>query len=346
VKTKSLLRVLAGESLSPPPVWLMRQAGRYLPEYKALRAKAGSFLDLCYTPAFATEVTLQPIRRFGFDAAILFSDILVVPHALGLHLEYREGEGPVLQTVRSAQEVAQLKTDRIEQHLAPVYETVAMLAKALPHETTLIGFAGAPWTVAAYMVEGRGGTDHENLTRWAWQDPQGFAALIGVLVDATARHLIAQIKAGAEVVQLFDSWSGAAPDALFERWCIAPVAEIVRRVHAAAPGTPVIGFPRAAGSHMQRFAAQTGVSAVGVDQFTSMAWARSQVPVATALQGNLDPLLLAAGGPSLNIEIERILSAMAGAPHVFNLGHGIRQETPPEHVAQLVERIRTGRGRG
>lgn len=341
-----MLRVLAGEAVSPSPVWLMRQAGRYLPEYRALRAKAGSFLDLCYTPAFATEVTLQPIRRFGFDASILFSDILVVPHALGLHLEYREGEGPVLQTVRTAQEVAALKTERIEEHLAPVYETVANLAEQLPPETTLIGFAGAPWTVAAYMVEGRGGTDHENLIGWAWKDPHGFAALIGVLVDATARHLIAQIKAGAEVVQIFDSWSGAAPASLFQRWCIEPVAEIVRRVQAAAPGIPVIGFPRAGGSHIQNFAIATNVRAVGIDQFTSLEWARRQVPVTTALQGNLDPLLLETGGPSLDIEIERILAAMAGAPHIFNLGHGIRQHTPIEHVTQLVERIRTGRGRG
>ncbi|MFM2130250.1 MAG: hypothetical protein RL477_1796 [Pseudomonadota bacterium] len=345
MKTKTMLRALAGEAVSPPPVWLMRQAGRYLPEYRALRAKAGTFLDLCYTPSFATEVTLQPIRRFGFDAAILFSDILVVPHALGLHLEYREGEGPVLQTVRSAQEVAALKTERIEEHLAPVYETVAILAQQLPRETTLIGFAGAPWTVAAYMVEGRGGTEHETLIRWAWNDPAGFAALMGVLVDATARHLIAQIKVGAEVVQIFDSWSGAAPAPLFQRWCIEPVAEIVRRVRAAVPGTPVIGFPRAGGTHLQNFAAFTGVSAVGIDQFTGMDWARRQVPSTIALQGNLDPLLLEAGGPSLAVEIDRILSAMAGAPHVFNLGHGVRQHTPPEHVAQLVERVRAGRGR-
>ena len=198
----------------------------------------------------------------------------------------------------------------------------------------------------SYHVEGRGGTDHENLIGWAWKDPQGFAALIGVLVDATARHLIAQIKAGAEVVQIFDSWSGAAPASLFQRWCVEPVAEIVRRVHAAAPGTPVIGFPRAGGSHIQNFATLTNVRAVGIDQFTSLEWARRQVPVTTALQGNLDPLLLEAGGPSLDIEIERILTAMAGAPHIFNLGHGIRQHTPIEHVTQLVERIRTGRGRG
>lgn len=344
MKNKTMLRALAGEAVSPPPVWLMRQAGRYLPEYRALRAKAGTFLDLCYTPSFATEVTLQPIRRFGFDAAILFSDILVVPHALGLHLEYREGEGPVLQTVRSAQEVAALKTGRIEEHLAPVYETVAALAQKLPHETTLIGFAGAPWTVAAYMVEGRGGTEHENLIRWAWNDPAGFAALMGVLVDATVRHLIAQIKAGAEVVQIFDSWSGAAPAPLFQRWCVEPVAEIVRRVRAAVPGVPVIGFPRAGGAHLQNFAALTDVSAVGIDQFTAMDWARRQVPPTTALQGNLDPLLLESGGPSLAVEVDRILAAMAGAPHIFNLGHGVRQHTPPEHVAQLVERVRAGRG--
>ena len=343
MKHKTLLRVLAGESLSPAPIWLMRQAGRYLPEYRAVRAKAGSFLDLCYNPELAVEVTLQPIRRFGFDASIIFSDILVIPHALGMHLEYREGEGPVLTPVRSTEDVAKLRNDRLEEHLAPVYAAVRGLAAELPRETTLIGFAGAPWTVAAYMVEGQGGTDHATLIRWAWRDPQGFAALIGLLVDATARHLIAQIRAGAEVVQLFESWASAAPDALFQRWCVEPVAEIVRRVRAAAPDVPIIGFPRGTGGVLARYAAETGVNAVGVDQSMSMTVARGEMPPGVALQGNLDPLVLVQGGAALDDEVRRIVDAMAGAPHVFNLGHGIRQDTPPEHVAQLVERVRSYR---
>jgi uroporphyrinogen decarboxylase len=321
----------------------MRQAGRYLAEYREVRAKAGSFLDLCYNPELAVEVTMQPIRRFGFDASIIFSDILVIPHALGMHLEYREGEGPVLQPVRTREDVAKLRPEGLEEHLAPVYAAVTGLAAALPAETTLIGFAGAPWTVAAYMVEGQGGTDHATLIRWAWRDPQGFAALIGLLVDATARHLIAQIRAGAEVVQLFESWASAAPDALFQRWCVEPVAEIVRRVRAAAPQVPIIGFPRGSGGALGRYAAETGVNGVSVDQSMAMAAARAQVPRGVALQGNLDPLVLVEGGAALRDEVRRIVDAMAGAPHVFNLGHGIRQDTPPEHVAQLVERVRTYR---
>lgn len=345
MKNKALLRVLAGESLTQPPIWLMRQAGRYLPEYRAVRANAGSFLDLCYDPDLATEVTLQPIRRFGFDASIVFSDILVVPHALGMTLEYREGEGPVFSTtIRSQGDIARLKVDAIEERLAPVYATLTLVAKSLPSECTLIGFAGAPWTVAAYMVEGRGGTDHTNLIRLAWSDPQGFAILIGVLVEAIARHLIAQIRAGAEVVQIFDSWAGAAPEALFHRWCVAPVAEIVRRVHSAAPGIPIIGFPRGAGAHLLAYAVDTGVHAVSLDQSTSLAWARRQVPAGTVLQGNLDPVVLTIGGSTLRDEVRRILTIMGGAPHVFNLGHGIRQDTPPEHVAELVAHVRRGGG--
>ncbi|MBM3506672.1 MAG: uroporphyrinogen decarboxylase [Alphaproteobacteria bacterium] len=343
MKHKKLLRVLAGESVSPPPIWLMRQAGRYLSEYRAVRAKAGSFLNLCYNPELAIEVTLQPIRRFGFDAAILFSDILVVPHALGVPLDYREGEGPVLQPVRSAEAVAKLSREAIEERLAPVYATVQGLAKSLPPETTLIGFAGVPWTVAAYIVEGQGGTDHATLIRWAWRDPQGFAALIGLLVEATTRHLLAQIQAGAEVVQLFESWGGAAPDALFQRWCIEPVTEIVRRLKAAAPEVPVIGFPRGAGAWLARYAEETGVQGIGVDQGTSLAVARAVVPDRVAIQGNLDPLVLVEGGAALDSEIDRITDLMAGAPHVFNLGHGIHQDTPPEHVAQLIERVRSRR---
>lgn len=338
---KALLRVLAGEALATPPIWLMRQAGRYLAEYKTVRTQAGSFLDLCYAPDLAVEVTLQPIRRFAFDAAILFSDILVIPHALGMQLEYREGEGPVLSTVRSREDIAALRPEGLEDRLAPVYDAVRGLAAALPKTCTLIGFAGAPWTVAAYMVEGKGGTDHANLIRWAWRDPQSFGELMGLLVDVTARHLIAQARAGAEVVQLFDSWAGAAPDGLFHRLCIEPVAEIVRRVRAAVPGLPIIGFPRGGGAQLRRFATETGVSAIGIDQGTPLAWVRGQVPAQMALQGNLDPILLAEGGASLDEEVDRILGTMRGAPHVFNLGHGIRQDTPPDHVAQLVQRVRT-----
>ena len=339
--SKPLLRVLAGGRESPPPVWLMRQAGRYLPEYREVRAKAGSFLDLCFDPELAAEVTLQPIRRFGFDAAIVFADILLIPKALGVELDFREGEGPVLSPVRSAEDVGRLASGQVEERLAPIFETLRRVRAELAPECTLIGFAGAPWTVAAYMVEGRGGTDFSNLIGWAWTEPGSFGELIATITDATVAYLTAQVRAGAEVVQLFDSWAGAAAEPLFRKWCIAPAAEIVRRLHESCPGTPVIGFPRGAAAMMSAYVEETGVDAVSLDP---------GIPVATAVrlqehcavQGNLDPQLLRAGGAAMVTEIRRIVAGLAAGPHVFNLGHGIHKDTPPDHVALLVETVRAG----
>ena len=340
---KPLLRVLAGARTDPPPVWLMRQAGRYLPEYREVRATAGDFLTLCYTPDLAVEVTMQPIRRYGFDAAILFSDILVIPDALGREVAFREGEGPVLTPLRDADEVDRLDPERIVEHLAPVYEAVARLAAALPEPVTLIGFAGAPWTVAAYMVEGRGGSDFANLVKWAWREPESFGRLIGKLVDATVLHLSAQIDAGAEAVQIFDSWAGIAAEPLFRHWCLDPAAEIIARLGETHPGVPVIAFPRGAGPLLPDYARESGAAAVGLDTSVPLHWAAEALPAGTVVQGNLDPAVLAAGGPSLGAEVERILDAVGGRPHIFNLGHGIRKETDPEQVAALVRAVRAPR---
>ncbi|MDA0654353.1 MAG: uroporphyrinogen decarboxylase [Proteobacteria bacterium] len=337
---KPLLQVLAGARVDPPPIWLMRQAGRYLPEYREVRATAGDFLTLCYTPDLAVEVTLQPIRRYGLDAAILFSDILVIPDALGRQVAFREGEGPVLTPLRHADEIDRLDPERIVEHLAPVYETVSRLAAALPETVTLIGFAGAPWTVAAYMVEGRGGSDFASLVKWAWREPESFGRLIHKLVDATVLHLLAQIEAGVEAVQLFDSWAGIAAEPLFRHWCLDPAAEIIARLRDKHPGVPVIAFPRGAGPLLADFARETGAAAVGLDTAVPLHWAAAALPATTVLQGNLDPAVLATGGPSVAAEVGRILDALGGRPHIFNLGHGIRKETDPETVAALVRAVR------
>jgi uroporphyrinogen decarboxylase len=339
---KRLLRVLRGEVLERPPIWLMRQAGRYLPEYRALRAKAGGFLDLCYRPELAVEATLQPIRRFGFDAAILFSDILVVPHALGQGLEYREGEGPVLEPVRGAAGVERLRRDRLTERLAPVYQAVSALATALPRETALIGFAGAPWTVATYMVEGRGGS-HDEVKRWAFARPDEFQALIDLLVEATVEHLSAQLRAGAEAVQLFDTWAGVLPEPAFRRWCLEPARTIATRLRAEFPDAPVLGFPRGAGALLVDYAREAGMTAVGLDSAVPAAWARQQLQSICPVQGNLDPLMLVAGGEAMTTEARRILAALGQGPFVFNLGHGVVPQTPPEHVAALVEIVRAWR---
>ena len=337
--SKPLLEVLSGKTLSPPPVWLMRQVGRYLPEYREVREQAGGFLDVCYTPELAAEVTLQPIRRYGFDAAILFSDILVVPHALGRKVEFRAGVGPHLEPLRE-DDVAGLNSANVEERLAPVYAAARNVKRELPASVTLIGFAGAPWTVAAYMIEGRGGTDFANLVRWAWQAPASFGALIRVLTDATVLHLSAQIAAGAEVVQLFDSWAGVAAEPLFQHWCLEPAREIVARLAELHPGIPVIGFPRAAGASLATYARETNVACLGLDTAVPLDWAVREVQPHVAVQGNLDPVLLATGGVALQVEARRICAELAGGPHVFNLGHGIRKETPPEHVVELLEVVR------
>jgi uroporphyrinogen decarboxylase len=336
---RRMLKVLGGEAVSPPPVWMMRQAGRYLPEYREKRRQAGSFLDLCYNPDFAVEVTLQPIRRFGFDASILFSDILVVPHALGRDLHFAEGRGPQMTPI-SAEEIGDLgqHTD-FHAHLAPVYETVTRLRRELPDETTLIGFCGAPWTVATYMIAGHGTPDQAPARLFGFRNPAALEQLLSKLAEVSAEYLIRQIEAGADVVQIFDSWAGVLDEACFEAWCLKPVAEIVRRVRAAHPGFPIIGFPRGAGALYAGYREKTGVTALGLDWSVPLTQARS-LQEDGAVQGNLDPLRLVAGGRALDEGIDAILSALGTGPLVFNLGHGITPETPVSHVERMVRRVR------
>ena len=344
--SKPLLRALGGETMSPPPIWLMRQAGRYLPEYRRVRERAGGFLELCYDPALAAEVTLQPIKRFGFDAAILFSDILIVPHALGCEVGFDEGHGPRLDPLRDTGDLGRLRDDGIGERAAPIYETVSRVAGALPDGVALIGFAGAPWTVATYMVEGGTGRDFAATKLWAFGDPDGFEQLIDILVAATADYLVGQVAAGAEALQLFDSWAGALPESGFERWCVAPTRELVARVKAACPDVPIIGFPRGAGPMLTRYAAATGVDAVSLDSAVPAAWAVEELQTRWALQGNLDPLYLVAGGAPMAEAAGAILDAMGHGPFIFNLGHGVVPQTPPEHVTALVETVRAWRPGG
>ncbi|MGQ9366291.1 uroporphyrinogen decarboxylase [Azospirillum sp. ST 5-10] len=343
---KPLLATLAGAVSQRPPFWLMRQAGRYLPEYREVRARAGSFLDLCYNPELAEEVTLQPIRRYGMDAAILFSDILVVPHALGQRLDYLEGEGPKLEPVRGAADLGRLSRERFHECLAPVYETVRRLSRSLPPEVALIGFAGAPWTVATYMVEGGGSKEFAAIKSWAYADPKGFAALIDLLVEVTADYLSAQVDAGAEVVQLFDSWAGVLPASAFRRLVIEPTRAVVARVKARHPAVPVIGFPRGAGLLYEDYVSDSGVDAVALDTTVPPLWAARTLQPRLPVQGNLDPIMLVAGGAAQEAAVAEILEALAGRPFIFNLGHGITQKTPPEHVAQLARQLRAWPAKG
>ena len=340
---KPLIRALGGVASETPPVWLMRQAGRYLPEYRKIRAEAGTFLDLCYDPEKAAEVTLQPVRRYAMDAAILFSDILVVPDAMGQNVAFREGEGPVLEPVRDAAGVGRLNPDGVAERLTPVYATVERVAAALPDTVALIGFAGAPWTVATYMVEGGSSKDFREVKGLAYRDDGrddgAFAVLIDKLVAATTAHLLAQIEAGAEVVQLFDTWAGVLPEAEFERWCIAPAKAIVSELRAHAPGVPVIGFPRGAAFNTERYIAETGIDAVGLDTAVPLEVGR-RLQAHCAVQGNLDPILLVEGGKPMETAARTILSALSGGPFIFNLGHGVLPQTPPEHVARLLQVIR------
>jgi uroporphyrinogen decarboxylase len=340
---KPFLKALSGQATSPPPIWLMRQAGRYLAEYRAIREKAGGFLDLCYSPALAEEVTLQPIRRFGFDAAILFSDILVIPHALGREVRFEAGEGPRLEPIDSGATIASIERKDVRGPLAPVFETVSRLKASLPSETALIGFAGSPWTVATYMIAGRGTPDQAPARLFAFRDPEGFQGLMDLLVSSTTDYLLAQIKAGAEVLQLFDSWAGALDEGGFACWSIAPTAEIVRRLKAVHPEVPIIGFPRGAGTRLIEYIEGTGVDAVSLDQGVSLTFAAERVQPLVPVQGNLDPLALVTGGKALEAAVERILASLSGKPFVFNLGHGIVPQTPPDHVAELVRLVRAAR---
>lgn len=339
--TKPLLRVLAGEPVWPPPVWLMRQAGRYLPEYRAVRAQAGDFVSLCTTPSLAAEVTLQPIRRYGFDAAILFSDILMVPWALGQGLAFKEGEGPMLPPIRDAAGLAVLDVGRVEAAVAPILETVARTVAGLPPEVAMSGFAGSPFTVACYMIEGGGSKEFAHIRGMAHGNPGLMDRVIDVLVEASVVYLTAQVRAGAEVLMLFDSWSGVLSPLLFRRLVIGPTARIVRALKAAHPGVPVVGFPRLAGVMLGAYARETGVDAVALDTGADLGVATGLLPGHVASQGNLDPLALVAGGEALRLETESVLAGARGRPHVFNLGHGIVPHTPPEHVAALVAQIRS-----
>ena len=340
VQAKSFLAALDGTRQKTPPIWLMRQAGRYLPEYREIRSKAPSFLDFCYSPALATEATLQPIRRFGFDAAILFSDILVIPDALGQSVSFESGEGPRLKPIETSADLAALREAPEWSRLAPVFETVARVRQSLPAETALIGFCGAPWTVASYMIAGRGTPDQAPARLLAYREPKLFAALIDRLVEASAAYLLRQIEAGAEAVQIFDSWSGVLPPAEFERWCVKPLERIVAHLRAESPAIPIIAFPRGAATQLVKFADLTGLSAIGLDTAVEPRAAAALLPGRLALQGNLDPIALVAGGRALDEAVARVLEGFQGRAHIFNLGHGILPETPIAHVERLMALVR------
>ncbi len=337
--TPKLIQVLQGKALGRPPVWLMRQAGRYLPEYRELRAQSNGFLDMCYRPERAAEITLQPIRRFGFDAAILFADILIVPDALGQRVEFEEGAGPKLDAMEPAALLAHLKPDATGEKYGRIFETVARVRAELAPETALIGFCGAPWTVATYMIAGHGTPDQAPARLAAYRDPENFAALLDLLADTSVAYLSGQIAAGAQVVQIFDSWAGILPDDEFARWVIAPTVKMVNALSDLHPDVPIIGFPRGAGALSEAFVRETGVDGIGCDTAMPLAQMRA-LGAQAAVQGNLDPLLLVAGGHLLETRIQSILAALQGVPHIFNLGHGILQTTPIAHVERLVKLVR------
>ncbi len=340
---KPLLRALNGETLAKPPVWLMRQAGRYLPEYRKTREEAGSFLDLCYNSELATEVTMQPIRRFGFDAAIVFADILLVPNGLGRKLWFELGEGPRLEPLTTIEDVKRLASnEEMHLHLAPVYETVRRLKTALPPETALIGFAGSPWTVATYMIAGRGKDEQAGALALMKSAPEVFEALMARLVDATAAYLIAQVDAGAEVLKLFDSWAGAlAHDPIsFEKWCIAPTVAIMARIREHCGEIPLIGFPREAGVLYEQYVRTTGVRGIAIDTAVDPVWARDRLQKMATVQGNLDPAYLVQGGAPMKAAIETLLETLGKGPYIFNLGHGITPDADPKHVEALMTVLR------
>ena len=340
---KPFLQALRGRSTAYPPIWLMRQAGRYLPEYRDVRGRAGDFLTTCLTPEYAVEITLQPIRRFAFDAAILFSDILVLPHALGQSVRFEDGRGPVLQALTRAMDINNLVIHGFADRLAPVYEALRRLRAELSGQTALIGFAGAPWTVASYMIEGGSSKDFAKAKAWAYSDPESFQRLIDLLVETTAEHLIGQVEAGAEALQIFDSWAGVWPEMALRRWCLDPAREICARVRAACPDTPIIVFPRGAGVLYRAFAEESGASALSLDTTMPLIWARDHVQTKIPVQGNLDPIALLAGGDTQRQECARILDTLAGKPFIFNLGHGILPQTPVAHVQTLVDQVRAWR---
>ncbi|WP_319533368.1 uroporphyrinogen decarboxylase [uncultured Cohaesibacter sp.] len=337
---RRLLNVLGGKREQTPPIWLMRQAGRYLPEYRATRAEAGSFLDLCYNPELATEVTMQPIRRFGFDAAILFSDILVIPDALGRSVQFVQGEGPKLDPI-SPEEIADLDPAIVLDGLKPVFEAVERIRDGLPEETTFLGFCGAPWTVATYMIAGQGTPDQAPARLFARREPEAFARLMDVLVEASILYLIKQLRSGADAVQIFDSWAGVLDDALFLSASQNPIARIVKGVRAELPDAKIIGFPKGAAQRLEGFVEATGVNAVGLDWTVPLDWAHDHLQTKVALQGNLDPTLLITGGRDLDASIDRIMEAWGDGPFIFNLGHGITPQGDIDLVHQLINRVRS-----
>jgi uroporphyrinogen decarboxylase len=336
---RRLLRVIRGERMDTPPIWIMRQDGRYLPEYRAIRQRAKDFLELCYTPELAAEVTLQPLRRFPLDAAILFSDILVIPDALGQQVRFEAGEGPVLEPLDAAG-IERLQPGEAMARLGPVLETVRLVRAALPADKTLLGFCGAPWTVATYMIGGRGSSDQAAARLFALSEPAAFGRLIEVLVEASIGYLGAQLEAGADAVQLFESWASNLDEVEFRRWVIAPARRIVEGLRRRVPGAAVIGFPRGAAGLLPAYAAETGIDMVGLDQAVPLEFAARMLPPGMPVQGNLDPLRLVAGGPGMEARAREIMDAFSGRPHVFNLGHGIVPQTPIEHVEQLVRLVR------
>jgi uroporphyrinogen decarboxylase len=339
--TKTLLRALAGETLPTPPIWMMRQAGRYLPEYRATRAEAGDFLSLCYNPDLAAEVTLQPIRRYGFDAAILFADILLLPQALGADLWFVTGEGPRLSTITGPEGMRALKgKDDIHDHLAPVYETVRILSRELPKETTLIGFAGAPWTVATYMIAGRGTPDQGPAHALREGDNATFEALIDLLTESTIEYLSMQVEAGAEVIKLFDSWAGSLKGDAFAKYALAPAKRIISELKARHPGLPIIAFPREAGDNYIGFAKAVGADCLAIDNSVSATWAAEHLQPDSCIQGNLAPGHMVTGGQALIDETRRIVEAFQGGPHIFNLGHGITPDADPENVQLMIDTVR------
>ncbi|MDG1117791.1 MAG: uroporphyrinogen decarboxylase [Flavimaricola sp.] len=340
-QTKSILRALAGETLPTPPIWMMRQAGRYLPEYRATRAEAGDFLSLCYNSELAAEVTLQPIRRYGFDAAILFADILLLPQALGAELWFETGEGPRMSTITDAAGLKTMKpADAIHDHLAPVYETVRILARELPPETTLIGFAGAPWTVATYMIAGRGTPDQAPAHLLKSQDRTTFEAIIDRLTEATIEYLSMQVEAGAEVVKLFDSWAGSLQGDDFDAYSLAPMRKITQTLKDRHPGLPIIAFPRGAGERYVGAHAATGADCIALDDGVTAAWAAGHVQTAGCVQGNLASSHMVTGGDTLVQETRKIVEALSNGPHIFNLGHGITPDADPENVQLMIDTVR------
>lgn len=339
---RKLLKVLEGEAVTPPPIWLMRQAGRYLPEYRATRAQAGGFLDLCYTPDLALEVTMQPIRRFGLDASILFSDILVIPDALERNVHFVEGEGPRLDPI-SAEEIAALPTPDLAKKLGPVFETLSRLRKELPEETTLLGFCGAPWTIATYMIAGRGTPEQAPARLFAMTHPEEFLTLLDRIAELSADYLVRQLDAGADALQVFDSWAGVLGETDFDRFCVRPMKKIVDLVREKRPGAKIIGFAKGAGALLEDYRERTGVDCVGLDWTVPRALAR-RIQQGGPVQGNLDPLLMVAGGSALDEGIDRVLSDLGEGPFIFNLGHGITPQADPENVTRLVARVRAWRG--